>query len=224
MFLGGSNLAISAKSENQDLAYDLLKILVAKGYQKQFADAGHDPGAEVAARRASAAATRPSAQAKAAENSRFVPSSENWAGVEASQHPARHARRHRPVAATSKAEAAKADAAIEAHPQRLTRPARRSGSTHGEHDGPSRHTLEMENSPQHGTRRRNRSAAVGVFDRCPTSLLAPGGRCARADARLPARPAGHRCRCRSSGCRSSSAQPADWVGLDNFRDDPAPTP
>ena len=83
-FLGGSNLAISAKSKHPDLAYELLQILVSPGYQKQFADAGHDPGAQVAARPASAAARRATAQAKAAENSRFVPSSENWAAVEAS--------------------------------------------------------------------------------------------------------------------------------------------
>ena len=49
-FLGGSNLAISAKSENPELANELLQILVSTDYQKQFADAGHDPGSEVAAR------------------------------------------------------------------------------------------------------------------------------------------------------------------------------
>ena len=32
-FLGGSNLAISANSENPELAYDLLKIMVGEGYQ-----------------------------------------------------------------------------------------------------------------------------------------------------------------------------------------------
>ena len=49
-FLGGSNLAISAKSEHQELALDLLKIMAGKGYQTQFAQRGHHPGAEVAAR------------------------------------------------------------------------------------------------------------------------------------------------------------------------------
>ena len=42
-FLGGSNLAISAKSKNPDLANELLKILVSKDYQKQFADQGTIP-------------------------------------------------------------------------------------------------------------------------------------------------------------------------------------
>ncbi len=50
-FLGGSNLAISAKSEHPDLALDLLKIMAGKGYQTQFARLGHHPGAEVAAGR-----------------------------------------------------------------------------------------------------------------------------------------------------------------------------
>ncbi len=82
-FLGGSNLAISAKSKNPDLAYDLLKILASKDYQKQFADQGTIPALKslLGGISGSDAAT---AQAKAAENSRFVPSSENWAAVEAS--------------------------------------------------------------------------------------------------------------------------------------------
>ena len=42
-FLGGSNLAISANSENPELAYDLLKIMVGEGYQTQFAQAGTIP-------------------------------------------------------------------------------------------------------------------------------------------------------------------------------------
>ena len=82
-FLGGSNLAISAKSKNQALAYDLLKIITGDGYQKKMAALGLLPAkksllTEVGG---SEAAT---AQAAAAENSRFVPSSEKWAGVEAS--------------------------------------------------------------------------------------------------------------------------------------------
>jgi N,N'-diacetylchitobiose transport system substrate-binding protein len=81
-FLGGSNLAISANSANPELSYDLLKIITSPGYQEQFAKQGTIPalkslldlvgGSEAA-----------EAQAKAAENSRFVPSSEKWAAVEA---------------------------------------------------------------------------------------------------------------------------------------------
>jgi N,N'-diacetylchitobiose transport system substrate-binding protein len=81
-FLGGSNLAISAKSENQALAYDLLKIMTGDGFQTQFAKLGLLPAkksllGEVGGTDAA------KAQAAAAANSRFVPSSENWAAVEA---------------------------------------------------------------------------------------------------------------------------------------------
>jgi N,N'-diacetylchitobiose transport system substrate-binding protein len=111
-FLGGSNLAISAKSKNPELAQELLKILVSKDYQKQFADQGTIPALKslLGGISGSEGAT---AQAKAAENSRFVPSSENWAAVEASSILPDM------VVAISggadvKAEAAKADGAIEA--------------------------------------------------------------------------------------------------------------
>jgi N,N'-diacetylchitobiose transport system substrate-binding protein len=82
-FLGGSNLAVSAKSKHPGLAYDLLKIMAGDGYQKRFAALGLLPAkksllADVAGDEAA------KAQAKAAQNTRFVPSSENWAGVEAS--------------------------------------------------------------------------------------------------------------------------------------------
>jgi N,N'-diacetylchitobiose transport system substrate-binding protein len=82
VFLGGSNLAIPVNSENQELALDLLKIMIGPGFQAQFAEAGTIPAlkSELAKVDASPAAI---AQAKAAENSNFVPTSENWAGVEA---------------------------------------------------------------------------------------------------------------------------------------------
>ena len=83
MFLGGSNLGIPTNSEHQDLALDLLKIMVSPEYQRQFAAAGHDPGAQVRARQRHAAAMPPSPRPTAAQNSRFVPTSEKWAGVEA---------------------------------------------------------------------------------------------------------------------------------------------
>lgn len=82
VFLGGSNLSIPTNSENQDLAYDLLKIMVSSGYQEQFAQAGVIPAlkSELGDVTGSDAAI---AQAEAAENSRFVPTSEKWVGVEA---------------------------------------------------------------------------------------------------------------------------------------------
>jgi N,N'-diacetylchitobiose transport system substrate-binding protein len=82
VFLGGSNLAIPTRSEHQDLALDLLKIMVSPGYQAQFAEAGTIPAlkSELASVSGSDAAV---AQATAAANSRFVPTSEHWAAVEA---------------------------------------------------------------------------------------------------------------------------------------------
>ena len=74
--------AIPTNSENQELAYDLLKIMVSSGYQKLMAENSLIPGikSELDSVTGSDAAV---AQAEAAQNSRFVPSSENWAGVEA---------------------------------------------------------------------------------------------------------------------------------------------
>jgi N,N'-diacetylchitobiose transport system substrate-binding protein len=82
VFLGGSNLGIPTNSEHQDLALDLLKIMVSPEYQRQFAAAGTIPAlkSELANVAGSDAAV---AQATAAQNSRFVPTSEKWAGVEA---------------------------------------------------------------------------------------------------------------------------------------------
>lgn len=82
VFLGGSNLGIPTNSAHQDLALDLLKIMVSPEYQRQFAAAGTIPAlkSELANVAGSDAAV---AQATAAQNSRFVPTSEKWAGVEA---------------------------------------------------------------------------------------------------------------------------------------------
>ena len=82
VFLGGSNLGIPTKSEHQDLALDLLKIMVSPEYQRQFAASGTIPAlkSELTNVTGSDAAV---AQATAAQNSRFVPTSEKWAGVEA---------------------------------------------------------------------------------------------------------------------------------------------
>jgi N,N'-diacetylchitobiose transport system substrate-binding protein len=110
-FLGGSNLAISANSEHPDLAYELLQILASAEYQQQFAERGTIPALKSLLGSISGSEGAV-AQAKAAENSRFVPSSENWAAVEASSILPDMA-----VAIASggdvQAEAERADAAIE---------------------------------------------------------------------------------------------------------------
>ena len=82
VFLGGSVLSISAQSEMPDVARDLLEIMISPEYQAQFASNGVIPAlqSELDAVEGSDAAV---AQAAAAQNSRFVPTSENWAAVEA---------------------------------------------------------------------------------------------------------------------------------------------
>ena len=82
VFLGGSNLAIPVNSEKQDLAYDLVKIMVSPGYQEQFATNGIIPALKSELDQV-AGGEAAEAQATAAQNSRFVPTSENWGGVEA---------------------------------------------------------------------------------------------------------------------------------------------
>ena len=82
-FLGGSVLAIPSNSQHQDLALDLLEILAGEKYQAELAKTGLLPNrksllTEVGGDEGT------KAQAVAAENSRFVPSSEHWAAVEAS--------------------------------------------------------------------------------------------------------------------------------------------
>jgi N,N'-diacetylchitobiose transport system substrate-binding protein len=82
-FLGGSNLAISAKTKYPELALSLMKIMTGEGYQKQMAALGLLPAKKsllVDVKGGEAA----QAQAKAAANTRFTPESPNWAGIEAS--------------------------------------------------------------------------------------------------------------------------------------------
>jgi N,N'-diacetylchitobiose transport system substrate-binding protein len=80
-FLGGSNLGVSAKSKNPGLALAFLKVLTDEAYQTAFAENGLIPVrksllGEVQGDEAA------QAQAEAAQTTRFVPSSENWAEVE----------------------------------------------------------------------------------------------------------------------------------------------
>lgn len=82
VFLGGSNLAIPTNSAHPDLALDLLKVLISAEYQQQLAETGLLPALK--SQLGNVPDTEAAqAQATAAENSRFVPSSENWAAVEA---------------------------------------------------------------------------------------------------------------------------------------------
>ena len=209
VFLGGSNIGIPTNSENQELAYDLLKILVSSGFQKQFAEAGMIPAikSELASVAGSEAAE---AQAEAAQNSRFVPTSEKWAGVEAAnvlQDMLTQIAQGGDIAEA----AGQADAAIESTPQRLTAPPtglQPDGRRH-HHDHHHHHHGGGPQAPGRG----GPAAAIGAALRPP----AAGRRRARGDARLPARPARHVMSMQEYGLPQVFGQPAPWVGLANFR-------
>lgn len=82
VFLGGSVLSVPTNSDNPELAKDLIEVMVSAEYQARFAENGTIPAlkSELASVSGSDAAV---AQAEAAQNSRFVPTSEHWAAVEA---------------------------------------------------------------------------------------------------------------------------------------------
>jgi N,N'-diacetylchitobiose transport system substrate-binding protein len=81
IFLGGSNIAISAKSKHKDLAYDALKILLSDGYQTKMAAAGLIP-AKTSLFGALGNDEVAQAIAKAASNTRVTPPAPGWANVE----------------------------------------------------------------------------------------------------------------------------------------------
>ena len=116
VFLGGSNLAISENSANPELALDLLKVLISEEYQREFASRGVIP-ARKSLLDAVTGDVAAQAQATAAQNSRFVPTSEHWAAVEAG-----NILPDMLVAiaqgADIRAEAQRADAGHRRHPQR----------------------------------------------------------------------------------------------------------
>jgi len=82
VLLGGSNVAVSANSQNPELAVDLITIMASEEYQAQMAAANLIP-ARISQLEAVTGSPAAVAQAEAAANSRFVPTSEFWAGVEA---------------------------------------------------------------------------------------------------------------------------------------------
>lgn len=82
VFLGGSNIGVSANSDQPDLATDLVQVLASAEYQSLIAEAGLIP-ARLSVLGDVSGSEAAVAQAEAAANSRFVPTSEYWAGVEA---------------------------------------------------------------------------------------------------------------------------------------------
>jgi N,N'-diacetylchitobiose transport system substrate-binding protein len=82
--LGGSNIAISANSQNQELAYNLVELMLSDEYQTQMAQAGLTP-AKLSL--APELGTDEFAQAavEAASNAKLTPAAANWAAVEGSR-------------------------------------------------------------------------------------------------------------------------------------------
>lgn len=86
VFAGGSNIAIPAASDNQELAKSALRIMLSEEYQSILAEAGLVPalqslGGDVAAATPELAAVI----AEAAANAKLTPASPKWADVEAAQ-------------------------------------------------------------------------------------------------------------------------------------------
>jgi ABC-type glycerol-3-phosphate transport system substrate-binding protein len=84
VLLGGSNIAVSAKSQNQELAYEVVKLMLSDEYQSMFAAAGLTPAKTSLAPKLG---TDEFAQAtiEAASNAKLTPAAANWAAVEGSR-------------------------------------------------------------------------------------------------------------------------------------------
>jgi N,N'-diacetylchitobiose transport system substrate-binding protein len=84
VLLGGSDIAISAKSENQDLAQEVVGLMLSADYQKLLADAGLTPAKNSLSSELGtdefAAAT-----IAAASNAKLTPAAPGWAEVEGSR-------------------------------------------------------------------------------------------------------------------------------------------
>jgi N,N'-diacetylchitobiose transport system substrate-binding protein len=88
VFLGGSNLAISAGSKQQDLAYEWLKLLAGEKYQTRLAkENGVLPNSTSLASTTLGDDPVLGAMAKGAENGRITPNDPTWAAVEATPNP-----------------------------------------------------------------------------------------------------------------------------------------
>jgi N,N'-diacetylchitobiose transport system substrate-binding protein len=84
IFAGGSNIAVATKSGSPEKAKAALTIMLSEGYQKLLAEQGLTPGIKSAAQYLPDTEIA-KAQAEALANSKFTPTSPNWAEVEAAQ-------------------------------------------------------------------------------------------------------------------------------------------
>ena len=81
VFLGGSNIAIAAKSKNQELAYNLLKVLLSDGSRPRWPRPGWcRPRRRWSVRWAPTRSRKATAQA--ATNTKLTPAAPGWANVE----------------------------------------------------------------------------------------------------------------------------------------------
>ncbi len=83
VFAGGSNIAVSAKSKNQDLAFDVLKLIYSDDYQQLLAKNGLGPANDEFTSLMGDDEFATAAIA-AAGNSKLTPTSPNWVAVESS--------------------------------------------------------------------------------------------------------------------------------------------
>ena len=81
IFLGGSNIAIAAKSKNKELSANLLKVLLSDGFQTKMAEAGLVP-AKTSLVSAMGTDDVAKATAQAATNTKLTPAAPGWANVE----------------------------------------------------------------------------------------------------------------------------------------------
>lgn len=81
VFLGGSNIAVAAKSQHPDLAVNALKVVLSDGYQTKMAEAGLIP-AKTSLFSAMGADDVAKATAQAATNTKLTPAAPGWANVE----------------------------------------------------------------------------------------------------------------------------------------------
>jgi N,N'-diacetylchitobiose transport system substrate-binding protein len=82
VFLGGSDLGVAAKSKNQDLANEWVKLLTGTKFQTQMATVGQVIPNTTTLLDTNKDQPLLGTFATAAKNSRFVPNSPNWANVE----------------------------------------------------------------------------------------------------------------------------------------------
>ncbi|MEY2850068.1 MAG: hypothetical protein RI885_2735 [Actinomycetota bacterium] len=82
VFAGGSNIAVSANSDNPELATSALEIMLSEEYQTILGEAGLVPALKSLGDTIGSDETA-TAMTAAASNSKLTPASENWATVEA---------------------------------------------------------------------------------------------------------------------------------------------